>query len=150
MKKKIVHHKSHKGHYKADAVVFWCFDTRFFQLFKKFKRSHKYRKVDLVQSTGGAKGLSSPSHRETSYLLFQIEASYKLHHVKRVVLMDHLECGAYKGDKKFKGQKLDEAFYLNEIKKQKEIAMAFMKRKKIDIPVDIVYADFTGLHKVKV
>lgn len=146
--KKVVHHKANKGHYVADAVVFWCFDTRFFQMFKKFKRSHKYRKVDLAQSTGGAKGLSSPSHGETSYLLFQIEASHALHHVKRVVLMVHLDCGAYKGHSKFKGRKLDEEFYTSELKKAKKIVTIFLKRKKINIPVDTYYADYTGLHKV--
>ncbi len=57
---------------------------------------------DLVSVAGAAKNISNPTDScDAPFVLKQISLSHDLHHVKKVILMNHLDCGAYGGAKAF-------------------------------------------------
>jgi len=142
--KKIIHHKPPKHHYNADACVLWCFDDRFSSMLGSFKKKLKFKHIDLIKIAGGAKVLATRQKEfEEKYVLDQLEKSIRLHDAKRVVLMVHSECGAY--GKHFKNEASEKKFYHAELKKAKRTVIRFFKAKKIKKPIEIYYADFSGL-----
>lgn len=105
------------------SVVVSCIDYRFWpdslEIFEK-----KYGKFDLIELAGGAKNLSSPTEEaDSETLLENIGISVKLHNASRVILVNHLDCGAYGGSKKFEGYKQELDFHRVELEKAKQIIM---------------------------
>ena len=74
--------------HSCDAVVVTCIDFRFQKYIKdwldKTLGDHAYDRVSLA---GGIFDFAA--------VVKQIEVSNRLHHIKKVVLMNHEECGAY-------------------------------------------------------
>lgn len=59
---------------------------------------------DIVSVAGAVKELVSPEIEEyRKYLSKQIRISRELHGMKRVILINHTDCGAYGGKKAFEG-----------------------------------------------
>ena len=55
---------------------------------------------DVVSVAGAGKGMAGQGP-EREFLLKQIETAVRLHHVSRVYLMHHADCGAYKAGRGF-------------------------------------------------
>lgn len=49
---------------------------------------------DVVSIAGGAKDLANPN----AYALNQVNISKRLHDIKAIILINHTDCGAYRGD----------------------------------------------------
>lgn len=128
-------------HYLAEATVVNCFDHRAFDNLVKYDKEHG--KIDALVHGGGAKNLASPAkpfYRE--YMLDQIEVSVKLHKSKKVVLINHFECGAYGGSEPFGGDReKEEEFHKEELRK----AEAVVKQAMPDMPVEKMFLDDEGL-----
>lgn len=147
--KRIIDAKIDPAHYEASAYVIWCFDARFSDdrpgknnLFEKFKEKLGLRNVDLVEVAGGIKDIaSSESESDRDYLLGQIEKSVKLHKPPVVMLMAHLDCGAYGGRK-------DEDFYIEELNKAGKVVADFLASRGIKMDIRKFLADFEGLLEV--
>ena len=101
-KKYVYREKSPLGHYKADAFLVRCVDNRFWKSTKHFVKELGMRHVDPKSPAGGAKVFSSPfEESDREYFLRELGISMKLHHVGRVMLFTHHDCGAYGGFAKF-------------------------------------------------
>lgn len=78
------------------ALVIHCLDFRFIQAIQNhLKEQGLLGNADLVCAAGSAKNLLDPTSQP--FLLRQIELSKKLHGIKEVHLINHLDCGAYGG-----------------------------------------------------
>lgn len=85
-------------HHTASAIIFACIDWRLHpKIETDFQK--KYGRFDLCATAGAIKGFFDPAAK--NYFLKQIEISQKLHHIKKVVLTIHRDCGAYGGSKSF-------------------------------------------------
>lgn len=74
--------------HNCEAIIITCIDYRLQEfindwIYKRFNG----RPYDRVALGGGI--------FDTFYVLRQIEISVKLHHVKKVILINHEDCGAY-------------------------------------------------------
>ena len=70
------------------AVIVCCIDFRFQKYIRKWTdEALKGQTFDLVGFAGSTKDLET--------ILGQIDISVRLHHISRVVLIHHEECGAY-------------------------------------------------------
>lgn len=131
------------GHYRADAFTVRCVDNRFWKTFKRFIRFKKYEDIDPKSPAGGAKVFSSPvriSVRE--HYLQEIALSRKLHHIKRVMLFTHHDCGAYGGIQRFGGDENKElAFHIKEHEKARRVIRARFPR----LPVETYFMDRRGV-----
>ena len=96
--KKVFHFDAPREKYLCDAAVVWCFDNRFDLGFRKFLKRIGVTNSDPIKIAGGAKCLASPElETEREFVLDQIRKSMRLHGTRRVILMLHSDCGAYRG-----------------------------------------------------
>lgn len=72
----------------CDAFIVSCIDFRFQKYIRKWlDKKMKNETYDYVGFAGGTKDLKT--------ILKQLEISVKLHHINKVILMHHEDCGAY-------------------------------------------------------
>ncbi len=83
---------------KFHAMVLSCIDPRFqpivFNYLKKRKLSGKYSFFTIA---GSAIGVTAPKFRKWHKTFWDnLEASIKLHKIKKLIVINHLDCGAAK------------------------------------------------------
>lgn len=140
----IISFGSSKDHYTADACVVWCFDDRFYKLLKAFGRQENFVHIDLIKIAGGAKALAGDVSPERDFVLDQIRTSVRLHGTTRIILMLHLDCGAYGGSKSFANIDAEKA----ELGKQLHQAQDLVKKEVPGVRVEGCFADFDGLYYI--
>ncbi|MDE1970303.1 MAG: hypothetical protein KGI50_01870 [Patescibacteria group bacterium] len=135
-------------HYDASAFALRCFDNRFWIVFKHLiKGDETLDHIDLESTAGGAKVLASPeveSDREA--LLREIEKSVRLHHTPKVMLFNHIDCGAYGGSTRFNGNRDEElTFHVEELKR----ARAIVQERFPNLVVETYFIDEHGIMKIQ-
>lgn len=74
--------------HNCEAVIVTCIDFRFQQYINEWiSNNFEPRSFDRVAVAGGVKNQEG--------ILKQVEISKRLHHIKKVVLINHEDCGAY-------------------------------------------------------
>lgn len=85
--------------HKCSNLVLHCIDFRFMRGIREYLDACGFTgDSDIVSMAGAAKNLlesADPSSAATARL--QIKLSHDLHGISRVILMNHLDCGAYGG-----------------------------------------------------
>lgn len=117
-------------HHKETTIALICIDYRFWPKALKLLKE-KYGELDLVALAGAGKNLASPSDKESlKTLLKNIEISIKLHASKKIILTNHIDCGAYGGSSKFNSPKEEIAFHKKElVEAKKKLLKQFPKLK---------------------
>lgn len=73
---------------------------------------------DRVVIGGAAKNLASPKEAsDVSFVIRQLDIADKLHHIERVVLINHTDCGAYGGSSQFDSSESEHKFHGEELYK---------------------------------
>jgi hypothetical protein len=89
--------------HEAEALLLTCMDFRFFlkiaRIMDKFRLTKNYDHVILAGAALGAVVPEKPSWQET--FRDHLTLAMDLHKIKRVIVMEHRECGAY-GEKGFR------------------------------------------------
>jgi carbonic anhydrase len=74
--------------HNCDAIIISCIDFRFQKFIEEWEAKNLGEsKFDRVALAGGIFDLYT--------ILKQVELSYKLHSIKKVILVNHEDCGAY-------------------------------------------------------
>lgn len=93
---------------------------------------------DLVGIGGSVKYLIDDNYPERKeFLLEQIKISKELHQAKKVILINHTDCGAYGGSKMFSNEGEEREFHLQQLKKAKEV----IKKRFPELEVETVFAE---------
>jgi len=150
--RKVFHFDSPSEHYEAEAAVLYCFDYRINTAVRKFLKKQRIERFDMIVVAGGAKTLASPNNdSERDFILEQVRTSLRLHQAKRVLVMNHSDCGAYgglvhlKGDH-FKGDRAAEADYHRcELLRAQEVLTSNFP----GILVEPYFVTFDGVWEVK-
>lgn len=146
----------YQNQHHAQALAFFCMDFRFKDATLAYLK-HELQLVDLDVAVlaGASKNLiysqkskvgqafmfdsgaskvgqtSMPDFPNFETAIKQIELSIKLHHIKKIILIDHADCGAYGGAAAFEtSQKEREAHVVN-LRKAKEILVQKFSNKEI-------------------
>ena len=83
--------------HQVSTLVVTCVDFRFRELFAEWI-AERLGFADLIAMPGASQAVL-----EIPAVVQQIKRMVSLHHVERVVVADHIDCGAYGGSKKFGG-----------------------------------------------
>lgn len=76
------------GNHKAESIIVTCIDFRLQEAINNWiAQNFAPKTFDRVSLAGGVKNLDQ--------ILTQIEIAKRLHHIKKVVLINHEDCGAY-------------------------------------------------------
>lgn len=128
-----------QGH-TCEALVLSCIDFRFHEALLKYVRgSLGIEKFDLVALAGGAKNLATPAkpgYEEA--VIDNIGIARRLHGITKVVLTNHMDCGAYGGSAQFPGSREEHAFHENELRK----ATARIATEFPDLSIECVFVFF--------
>ena len=83
--------------HRPKALVLSCIDFRFMTAEGKFLRKKnlgdEYDWTALAGASLAVSGFPHQSDREAFW--DQLDLSYRLHHIKKVIVLDHQDCGAY-------------------------------------------------------
>lgn len=113
----------YKNQHDADAIAIFCMDFRYKDsIWNYLKEGLGISAFDVIGIAGSSKPLADPddpAHSKT--LLKQIELSHKLHNIKKVILIDHSDCGAYGGKKAFKDDAEEHKHHEEKLDKAEEI-----------------------------
>jgi carbonic anhydrase len=76
---------------------------------------------DIISVAGVVKCLANDKDSvESKFLLSQISLSIKLHHIKRLYILHHTDCGAYGGHAAFNSLEEEEAKHIKDMQKASE------------------------------
>lgn len=81
--------------HNCDLLVISCIDFRFQQHLKEFLEKDYKGNYDLICLAGAAKNFISGSQADGETIRKQVRISKELHHIKKVFLINHQNCGAY-------------------------------------------------------
>ena len=79
----------------CELLVFSCIDFRFQEPLKEFLNKDYKGNYDLVCLAGSVKNFVSGGGADKETFLKQVKISKDLHHIKKVFLINHQNCGAY-------------------------------------------------------
>ena len=144
-KRQYIHkERSSLKHYRAGAFVVRCVDNRFWKVIKHFIKGLGFEHIDPKSPAGGAKVFSSPVKKgDRDYYLRELEISIRLHHVDRVMLFTHHDCGAYGGFSAFKTEDGEFRFHKSEHKKAAQV----IKKRFPGLKVNTYFVDDRGIIK---
>lgn len=137
----------HKENHKAQACALFCMDFRFKDATLEYlKREQDLVDLDIVVLAGASKNIADPKiQSDKEEVLRQLDLSSRLHHIDKIVLVDHADCGAYGGVKTFGGNFAEEKeVHVKNLKKAKEILAKIFPDKKIIL----VYANLKNQSEI--
>lgn len=120
--------------HSCEAVVLCCIDFRFWRETLEFvEKELGLKDFDFPSLPGAAKAIN-----EGDNLAFGcVSVPCDLHHVKKIVIVNHSDCGAYGGSSKFDGDaETEQKFHEEELHKAKDV----ISEKYPDKEVVLVYA----------
>lgn len=119
-------------HELPEALVLTCIDFRFHEKLKQALAKLKIKNYDLMALAGGAKNLASPKKSEyQKTVLDNIKLAADLHKIKKVILVNHIDCGAYGGSNSHKNLREEIAFHKSELKKADELVKSAFPNLKV-------------------
>ncbi len=125
-----------KNIHSCDAVVLTCIDFRFWrETLEYIEKELNIKSFDFPSLPGAAKALNQCAENDIAMQCVSVPCD--LHHVKKLVIVNHQDCGAYGGSKIFNG---DEAAEENFHKQELEKAKAKVLTKYPGLEVILVYA----------
>ena len=123
---------NYKNIHSCEAVVLACIDFRFWRETAKFVEEELGIKTyDFPKLPGAAKAINECLSEE-DIAMRCIGVSCDLHHVQKIVIVNHADCGAYGGAKRFAGDiEAEQKFHEEELKKAKEKILKYYPGKEI-------------------
>ncbi len=120
-----------KGTHSCEAVVLACIDFRFWRETEQFVRGYlKINDFDFPKLPGSVKAINEAETEEIPFLCLDVPC--RLHKAKKIILINHSDCGAYGGLKKFNGDlEKEEIFHYQELKKASKKLQKNFPRKEI-------------------
>ncbi len=129
---------NYKGIHSCEAVVLCCIDFRFWRETLEFAENLSagglgLSNFDFPSLPGAAKAINERSE----LALGCVSVPCDLHHAKKIVIVNHADCGAYGGSVKFDGDaEAEQKFHEGELQKAKSIIL----EKYPDKEMILVYA----------
>jgi len=129
-----------KGH-KCGTLLIRCMDFRF----HKALEDNIYKLIGESACNfdspgvggGGSKSIIDEDSRKVVYSALNI--GIEKHGVKRVVIADHIDCGAYGGSGQHENAEAEEKFHIEKLKSAKNI----LQREYKDLEIVLVYQNWS-------
>lgn len=120
----------------CDALLLTCMDWRLHPALENVLRIKGFT-FDPFTSAGAAKNLVNPEKPEDrDFILRQIAKSQKLHHIEKVILVNHTDCGGYGGSGAFLTREAEKRKQWDDLKAAAQI----VKENFLDLEVITILA----------
>ncbi len=120
-------------------LVLTCIDFRFRRQLEHMMFRMGCQEFDLLAIQGGSKAVTDESSRQT--VLDAIKIAVERHHVNHIMVLDHVDCGAYGGSIEFNLPEDEVLFHVSALNKAEKIIRAAFP----DVQVSIGYVDWEKL-----
>ncbi len=122
----------YKDIHSCDAVVLACIDFRFWRETMQFVEEELgIKSYDFPKLPGAAKAINE-CVGDGEVPMKCIGVPCDLHHVSKIVIVNHADCGAYGGSAKFKGDiEAEQLFHEGELRRAREKILKFYPGKEI-------------------
>lgn len=112
-----------KNVHECEAVILTCIDFRFWKETTEFiEKEVGIRSFDFPSLPGAAKAINECTEGDLATQCIGVPCD--LHHVKKMVIVNHEDCGAYGGSKDFETREEEQKFHEKELQKAKEKLLA--------------------------
>lgn len=120
-----------KGIHSCEAVVLSCIDFRFWKETVQFIEGELgIKDFDFPSLPGSAKAINEGEENGLAFSCISVPV--ELHHAQKIVIINHEDCGAYGGSKKFDGNKIaEQKFHEEELQKAKTKILAKYPEKEV-------------------
>lgn len=140
----------YKGIHHCMAAVLTCIDFRLWQETVEFIKSELgIDDFDFPSLPGAAKAINESQGDDLA--MSCISVPIDLHHAKKIVIVNHEDCGAYGGSAKFSGDaEAEQKFHEEELRKAKEKILAKYPEKEVILIFAKLVDDGTNIEFVRV
>ena len=121
----------------CDLLVISCIDFRFQEHLRNFLEKDYKGNYDLVCLAGSAKNFISGSEADKETIIKQVKISKDLHHIKKVILINHQNCGAY-GNDIVSGSSQEKQIHMKDLTGAKEAIIKVFS----DLEVSLYFIEF--------
>jgi len=128
-------------HWEVLAVS--CIDGRFIKKTIDWLTEQTGGVFDFRTEVGATKAIIDCESDRDSFCNV-IETSLKLHSIKQLFLIDHIDCGAYGGSKEFDSAEKEKKFHIEQLDKASEI----IAKKYPQIEIKKVFVDWNEINFV--
>ena len=101
------------------AAVITCIDFRFWQKLTAYFEEQGLGEYDLIAMAGGAKNVLDEDTREI--IFNQLDICTCKHEIRKVYLVNHVDCGAYGGSSAFASSEVEEDKLTGDLAQAKKI-----------------------------
>lgn len=127
----------------CSTIIIHCIDFRLIDKTRKWmKENALINDADVLSLAGSSKDLVDGSKEIREFILKQINVSYNLHGARKVILVHHSDCGAYKTSYIFEDAEAEFAQQLEDMNSAEEIIKSFFE----DIEVKKVWVEMKDPH----
>jgi len=127
---------------KCENLVIRCMDYRFHADLPALLAEHFGVECFSYDSPGGCGGSKSLiDERPREMMLEALDLGVSLHGVKRLVIVDHVDCGAYGGSEQFDSPEAERLFHVKRLRKAGQIAAEAQP----EVETVLFYQDHEGL-----
>jgi carbonic anhydrase len=128
-----------KDIHSCEAVVLTCIDFRFWrETLEYIEKELNIKSFDFPSLPGAAKAINGCADNDIAMQCVSVPCD--LHHAKKLVIVNHQDCGAYGGSKMFNGDEaVEQKFHEEELKKAKIKIL----KKYSNLEVILVYTKLT-------
>lgn len=141
--------KQHNKKHEIDGLILACMDFRLHPHLYLYFKKQKNQFFDFVVCAGGAKNLVRPEKKsEKAFLIEQIKKSVFLHGTQELLLVNHLDCGAYGGSAAFLSKEKEISFHTQELQRAKKEVKKHFPRLKVRMFLAEIFEKEEGDYRV--
>lgn len=129
--------------HKADAVVLSCMDFRFREAVQNFVKNELKLELFDYKSDGGAVKKIVEEGPVRDWILGNFEIAFSLHGVEKIVLINHIDCGAYGGSKAFGQSEEELRFHEEQLRQASSLISSRYPDKKIECYIALLTEPIT-------
>ena len=127
---------NYKNIHKCEALVITCIDFRFWEAIVKYLKEEKeIGDFDITTFPGAAKMIVE--NKEGCPAKSSADVSCNLHGSKKIIIINHADCGAYGGRKAFASREEEKQKHLSDLRGAIEILRPDYK----DVEISGIYVD---------
>ncbi|MFH0951916.1 MAG: carbonic anhydrase [Patescibacteria group bacterium] len=134
--------------HQCKAIMIHCMDFRLIEPIRKLISDlGLLNDCDVVSVAGGAGALLKRD--SVSYIINHIELSQDLHESSRVILINHLDCGAYGGSEAFKSIDEEHQVHVSDLHKAREKLLNKFKNTEVELMLGIIEGGQVSFERVE-
>ncbi len=129
--------------HNCSTIIIHCIDFRLINKIREWMDENGLKNdSDVLSLAGGIKDLVDGSKEIQDFILKQIGVSYNLHNARKVIIIQHSDCGAYKTNYNFTDEEAEFAQQLEDINTAEEMIKNYFD----DISVEKIWIQMKDPH----